>query len=281
MKFFIFGIHLKPYSGDMAKPDTGKIFTLDVKQSPDAAIKPAELIQVSGHHNLTLYARRCITVLWHAAMDQGVETGKDFQIEIDDLQPPSHKGYETVHAAIESLMKTILIVKLPNGRTRRVQFLGGNDMDDPDRPGGVLTYTFDKRLIEVLKESTIWGKISIPILMAFTSKYAVTLYENMAQFAKLTHKTFADYTLEEFRDMLGVEPGKYGRFGELNKHVIKPAVAEINALAAFNVSVMPVKKGRSVHTVKVNWWPKSKHENQEAYRELKRPKSGRRARAQG
>jgi hypothetical protein len=26
-----------------------------------------------------------------------------------------------------------------------VQFLGGNDLDDPDRPAGVLTYSFDKR----------------------------------------------------------------------------------------------------------------------------------------
>ena len=49
-----------------------------------------------------------------------------------------------------------------------MQFLGGNDLEDPDRPAGVLTYSFDKRLIEVLEGSTIWGKIAIPVLMAFT-----------------------------------------------------------------------------------------------------------------
>ena len=100
------------------------IHTLDVKQASNVAVKPAELIQVSGHHNLSLYARRCITVLWRNAMDQGIAPGKDYQVEIDDLQPPGHKGYESIEMAIEDLMKTLLIVKKPNGQTRRVQFAG-------------------------------------------------------------------------------------------------------------------------------------------------------------
>lgn len=100
-----------------------------------------------------------------------------------------------VEEAVEALMRTLLTVKMSDGKTRRVQFLGGNDMDDPDRAAGVLTYSFDKRLVQVLKESSIWGKIAIPVLMAFTTKYAVSLYENAAQFANLEYKTFADYRL--------------------------------------------------------------------------------------
>ena len=75
-----------------------------------------------------------------------------------------------VEEAIVSLMQTILTVRLSGGRTRRVQFLGGNDMDDPDRPVGVLNYSFDKRLVEMLRDSSIWGKIALPVLIApFTS----------------------------------------------------------------------------------------------------------------
>ena len=65
-------------------------------------------------------------------------------------------------AVSRSLMRTILTLRLPGGKTRRVQFLGGNDLDSEDRPAGVLTYSFDKRLISVLKDSTIWGKIALP-----------------------------------------------------------------------------------------------------------------------
>lgn len=257
------------------------VLTLALKPRSREAIKPVELIQVSGHHELTLNARRAITVLWYTAHIQGVAEGRDYTIEIDDLKPDGHKGYEMVEEAIEALMRTILTLKLPNGKTRRVQFLGGNDLDDPDRPAGVLTYSFDKRLIDVLKDSTIWGKIALPVLMAFTSKYSVSLYENLAQFSNLTKKIYQEYTLDEFRNLLGVPLGRYKTFGELNKHVIKPAVTEVNALASFGVSVLPIKQGKRVTHIRVGWWVKEGEALRDAFDELQRNKVGRRARITG
>lgn len=254
---------------------------IDIAPRRDDAIKPAELIQITGHQELTLNARRAITILWHNAHMQGVEEGRDYQIETDRLKPLDHKGNEMVEEAIEALMRTIITVRLPEGRTRRVQFLGGNDLDDPERPDGTLTYSFDKRLISILRDSTIWGKISIPVLMAFTSKYAVSLYENIAKMAGLSHKTSEEYSLDEFRELLGVQPGKYKTFGELNKHVIKPVVAEINALATFNISVVARKTSRRVTHIRVGWWAKTDEENKAAYAEVNRHKIGRRARITG
>jgi hypothetical protein len=247
----------------------------------DESIKPSELIQITGHQQLTLNARRCITVLWHSAHLQGIEEGKDYVIELSDLRPDSHKGSEMIEEAIVALMQTILTVKLSGGRTRRVQFLGGNDMDDPDRAAGVLTYSFDKRLIEVLRDSSIWGRIALPVLMAFSSKYAVSLYENACQWANLSRKVYQDFALEDFRALLGVEETKYPAFGALNKHVIKPAVEEINALAPFNISVIPTKTGKRVTGIRVGWWRKSDDELRDAWAEAQRPKVGRRARIAG
>lgn len=262
-----------------AQDTTLKVF--DLKPRRDQAVKPAELIQITGHQALSLNARRSITILWHNAHMQGVEEGKDYTIEIDDLKPDDHKGYEMVEDAIISLMQTILTVKLPDGKTRRVQFLGGNDLDDPDRPAGVLNYSFDKRLVEILKDSAIWGKIALPVLMAFSSKYSVSLYENVAQWTGLTRKTFQDMSLEEFRALLGVEPGKYPAFGALNKHVIKHVVLELNALAPFSITILPIKTGKKVTNIRVGWWSKSKEEIDAAWREVNRSKVGRKARISG
>lgn len=261
--------------------ESANLRTLSLTPRNREAIKPAELIQITGHHELTLNARRAITILWYHAHMQGVDEGKDYTIEIDDLKPDGHKGYEMVEEAIEALMRTILTVKHSDGKTRRVQFLGGNDLDSPDRPAGVLTYSFDKRLIEILKDSTIWGKIAIPILMAFTSKYSVSLYENIAQVQNLSHKMMSDYSLDDFREMIGVQPGKYKTFGELNKHVLKPMVMEVNALAPFGVSLVPIKKGKKVVTIRVGWWKKDAESMNAAYAELQRPKVGRKARMEG
>ncbi|HDZ73823.1 MAG TPA: RepB family plasmid replication initiator protein [Aurantimonas coralicida] len=257
------------------------LLTLTLTPRNREAIKPAELIQVTGHHELTLNARRAITILWHHAHMQGVEESKDYTIEIDDLKPDGHKGYEMVEEAIEALMRTILTMKHMDGKTRRVQFLGGNDLDDPDRPAGVLTYSFDKRLVEILRDSQIWGRIAIPILMAFTSRYSVSLYENLAQFANLNYKTSAEYTVADFRQLMGVPSDRYKSFGEFNKHVLKPAIAEINVLAPFGVTVLPVKEGKKVVKINLGWWKKTEAGLREAYAEAQRPKVGRRARIRG
>lgn len=265
----------------MTEPRHKDLKVLDLKPRRDQAVKPAELIQITGHQALTLNARRSITILWHNAHMQGVAEGKDYTIEIDDLKPDDHKGYEMVEEAIEALMSTILILRLPNGKTRRVQFLGGNDLDDPDRPSGVLNYSFDKRLVEILQDSAIWGKISIPVLMAFSSKYSVSLYEHISQWTGLTRKSFQDLTLNEFRELLGIEKEKYKAFGALNKHVVKPTVLELNALASFSVTVVPVKTGKKVTHIRVGWWQKEKDELDAAWREVHRSKVGRKARIAG
>lgn len=265
----------------MADPRSKDLKVLDLKPRRDQAVKPAELIQITGHQALTLNARRSITILWHNAHMQGVGEGRDYTIEIDDLKPDDHKGYEMVEEAIEALMTTILKVRLPDGRTRRVQFLGGNDLDDPDRPAGVLSYSFDKRLVEILKDSAIWGKIALPVLMAFSSKYSVSLYEHVAQWTGLTRKTFQDLTLQEFRELMGVEDRKYSAFGALNKHVIKHVVMELNALAGFSVTIVPIKTGKKVTHIRIGWWQKNKEELDAAWREVHRSKVGRKARISG
>ena len=260
-------------------PARGRV--IDMRPNYDEAIKPSELIQISGHQNLTLNARRAITILWHNAHRQGVEEGKDYVIELAELRTDKNRALGHVREAIHSLMKTLLIVRLPGGKERAVQFLGGNDMDDPERPAGTFTYSFDKRLIELLQSSAIWGKIALPVLMAFSSKYAVSLYENACQWSGLQHKIIQDFTLDELRVLMGVEDGKYQAFGDLNIHVLRPAVMEINALAPFNISVVPIKSGRSVMAVKIGWWRKSSEELQAAFHEAQQPKVGRRARLSG
>ena len=76
-------------------------------------------------------------------------------------------------------------------------------------------------------------------------------------------------------------PGRYRSFGEFNKHVLKPAVAEVNALAPFAISVLPIKQGKKVTQIKIGWWPKDSAAVREAFDELQRSRVGRRARISG
>ena len=81
--------------------------------------------------------------------------------------------------------------------------------------------------------------------------------------------------------VLCIETGKYPAFGALNKHVIKPATLEINALAPFNITILPVKSGKKVTRIRIGWWNKNNEEMAAAWQEVNRPKVGRRARISG
>lgn len=261
---------------DSSKPVT----VLQLKPTESEALKPAELIQVRGHEDLTLYARRTLTLLWHEAHKQGIEENKDYTIQLSDLRSLENRSVEKVDQALDQIMGAFLKVPMSNGKMRRVHLIGSNDMDRPDRPAGTLTYSLDKRLVELLKDAAIWGRIAVPVLMAFSSKYSIPLYEHLCQWQGLKYKQYQDFTLKEFREVLGVEPKKYAQFGPFNKYVVQPAMMEINGLAPFNVSVVYVKTGRSVTHVRVGWYPKDEEDKIEAWRETRRHSAGRKKRLQ-
>src|SRR5512132_1858104 len=80
---------------------------------------------------------------------------------------------------------------------------------------------------------------------------------------------------------MGVQNGRYKTFGELNKYVLKPAVMEINALASFGLSALPVKQGKRVVQIQVGWWQKDAAAFRDTLNELQATKVGRRARISG
>lgn len=257
--------------------------TLNQRPRPGEMIKPAELIEITGVSNsMSLTDRRTYNALVHNAFGPTMAVrGQEFRIPISELRG-RHKGNERISDTIKRLMQTVVTVRLEDGRTRRVQLLGGNDMDDEDRPGGMLTYTFDHRLVAILKNSTVFGKLEIAVMMAFTSSYALALYEAVARRYRMKESTKSEkLNLDQFREMIGVAPGKLETFGNLNLKAIKPAVAEINALAAFRVDIEPITSGRKVTGVSLTWWGKTDEELRDAWDEVHRPKLGRRARISG
>ncbi len=244
-------------------------------------IKPAELIDINGATGLTLSARRLYNTLIANAFgrEMGI-AGHEWSIPLKELRG-THKSNERIEDSIVALMKTVVTVRLSDGRTRRVQLLGGNDMGDPDRKHGALTYSFDKRLVPLLQESTVFGKLELTVMHAFSTKYALALYEAIARRVRLDHIFSEEFTLEAFRELLGVPEGKLDTYGNLNQYAIKPAVAEINAMAAFGVRVVPKKVGRKVTKVSVGWWQKDVNQLKEAFAEVNRTRVGRKARIAG
>lgn len=265
--------------GDRPISHTSRV--LDLRPQTGEMIKPRELIELRGATALTLTARRIYNVLVAAAwgLDLG-RPGAEFEVPLAELRG-SHDSNDRLEDAIEALMRTIVVVRLEDGTTRRVALLGGNDLKDGARRPGVLRYSFDHRLAPILRDSKLFGILEIQVMHALSSKHGLALYEALCRRVRLTSVFCEEVDLDAFREMLGVEAGKLARFADLRRYAIEPAVGEICALAPFSCRVEPVKQGRRVAAVRLSWWHKSRDDYRAALRELQRPRDGRRARIAG
>jgi len=180
--------------------------TLDLRPDTGEMIKPSETIDVVFGEGLSLNDRRCWNALISNAFGPDMrDEERDFRIDLSKLRS-NHNSNERVEDTVEKLMRTIARCKMPDGSITRFQLLGGNNMGDPTRPRGELTYSFDKRLIEAVKDSISFGKLEIAVMAAFSSKYALALYEHVARRINLRNRFSEDYTVEQLREILDVQP---------------------------------------------------------------------------
>lgn len=253
--------------------------TIEVRPNPGEMIKAAELIDISGANELTLSARRLYNLLIdHAHGPNMAKDGYKWAMPLAQLRG-THKGNERLQDSILALMKTVVTVHHADGRTtENVHLLGWNKTETKE---GTFTFKLSPELAALMQDSTIFGKLEMRTMTAFTTKYALALYEAIARRVRLNYVFHEDFTLDRFRDLLGVPKGKLTTFGNLNNRAIKAAVEEINALSGYSVMVTPKKDGRRVVGVRVGWWQKEPHEMAAVMAELGRHSAGRRARVAG
>mgnify|MGYP000086929861 CR=1 FL=1 len=251
--------------------------TLALKPDEGQMIKPAETIDIVGRDGLTLQDQRIWNDLIANAFGPNMsEADRDFKIDLTPLRA-GHKGNERIEDSIERLMKTIARCHMPDGSVVRFQLLGGNNMGDPTRPRGELTYSFDKRLVAVLKDSVHFGKLELAVMAAFSSKYALALYEHVSRRVNLKHVWMQEYTVDEFRELLGVPDGSLKAFGNFKQRALVPALKEVNFWAPFRVTASFKKTGQRVTKIVLNWHYKDREGRALAKAELDKPRANRKA----
>ena len=195
----------------------------------------------------------------------------------------THNGLDRIRPSLRRFQQTLVAARLPDGKTRTVQLLGATDMDEEDREDGILVYDFHPKLIELLRDSELYARMQMKVIAAFSSKYALSLYEVIAARIELRHKSAETIDIDTLRMWLGVEIGKLKTWSDLRRMAIEPAVKEVNALSPFEVAIEPVRRGRKVVEVRLSWAKKEplSPAEQAAAREVNRAKLGRKARLSG
>lgn len=243
-------------------------------------IKPGELVDIVEISPLNLLELRIYNQLIANAWPRITEPVVH-KIRKADLKG-THESNDRLKESIRTLMRSIAavtVVKEGEPGTMEVQLLGANIKHD--RADGYFYYKFPEELLGIFKRSEVFARLKTRIMYALTSKYALRLYEIVQKRVNLEYRQCEEFTVEEFRRLLGVPDDRLPRFADFNKHALKPAIQEVNFISDFLVDVNPVKQGRRVVRLRLFWLKKDKESLLEAWRERDRHRTGRKARMRG
>lgn len=152
------------------------------------------------------------------------------------------------------------------------------EFEDGDGPT-VIRWKFGEGFREIVASSDYWAIIDRSAALSMNSRYALRLHEMIALRVNLDRKASEVFKLDDLRARLGVPAGKLVRWDFLNRKAIQPAIAEVNQLSRFTVSMRPQKRGRAVVAVELAW--EAKDDLAETKTELGRHRAGRTARRAG
>ena len=253
--------------------------TIDQRPAPGSMIKPGELIDVLDMA-LTLNDRRIYNLLIANAWDK-IGDEATHCIAKADLRG-NHEGSERLADSIDRLMRTIVRVRVvQDARPAVMKVTLLSRTTEQDDAAGLLYYRFDADLRQIILDSRVFGRLRKEVMFAFTSKYALSLYEIGEKRRNLQFRWSEVFQLGELRELLGVKPDELVTFGNFNAWCLKPAAKEVNGLAEFSVAFCPVKVGRKVTAVQLAWWRKNEEEVRSAFAEVQRHRTGRRTRLDG
>jgi len=143
----------------------------------------------------------------------------------------------------------------------------------------LVSWYFGRMFREIAAQSDHWAILDRQTVFHLGSKYSVLLFQHIASYVPYKHINSKSFTVAELRAVLGVPEGKLGRFADLNKWALQSAIAEINQLSRFTLTVTPKKIGRTVDQVTISWEVKA--DPSEVKRELRTSSVGRKERREG
>jgi hypothetical protein len=265
--------------------------TIEQKTNMLGFPKPSEFIEMTGAHALEASDRAIFNTLYQFAHDSGkaLDPAAEWEIPLVTLRQgfSQHESNERLRESLERLRSVQANIHYIDDNSQPRMIITGlfDFFDIPAREIAkrpTLRYGLPRKIIPVLESSGRWGRIKGEIVCAMTSKYAIALYE-LVQLRAGLERCVETVSIERFRELLSVPPGKYDRFDKLKRKVIEPALLQVNGLSDMGVSIYERRRHATapVDSFDIGWWRKSSEDFKGALQERNRSKVGRMIRLKG
>lgn len=257
----------------------------DRRGEVDDLVAAGEVLDLRFHGKNTAMSLRAAKLLHFLVAAAGGEAGKDMvhTLALNDINDVAHRSKEELLEAARELAGTTVRLEITTAKGRKASKVGPllADLERDEEWDGELRYQISPILREVMRRSNHWAILSRQAVNAFQSRYSLRLYELISLRVGLDHVQSETFTIDELRRLFGVPPKKLTTWSNLRMKTLDASITEVSQLTGLRVRYTPIKRGRRVAAVKLEWQQKDHHERSAAAAELDRPKVGRQARRDG
>ena len=217
----------------------------------DEVIKASPAIQIQS--KITHLQRRAWNVLLANAYNELPNTDLH-RVSVADLAKSlgfNSRDYghlkETLKALVDCTVEWNIL-----GKDKEEEWIVASLLASARIKNGICTYSFAAHLRYKLYNPRIYTKLNLRLQNRFTSRYALILWEVCFDYFDIARNQGETpfISIENFRELMGLEKDEYPVFKVLNRDVIKPAIKEINELTNFFVEVEQKRVGRRIGELK-------------------------------
>ncbi|MCK5685405.1 replication initiation protein [bacterium] len=214
--------------------------------------KPSAMIQTNVK-DLTLTQRKIINFLIYVAQQEGDQRFYSTNIstikQMCKIKKTENINFKDQFRALKKI--DIEFNYLNKDKNNVWQLTGVLCSAEVIENSGKLIFEIPYMLKDKILNPNIYTPLNILLIAGLKSKYSIVLYELLRDY--LNSPVFPKLTIDNLRELLGVENGKYKLFKDLKKWVIDKAIEEINKKTDIRCSYTLIKtKGNRYSHIQFN-----------------------------
>ncbi|ALG75744.1 hypothetical protein VY88_33205 [Azospirillum thiophilum] len=196
------------------------------------------------------------------AADDAAADGTDNPLSV--ALAGGHRSYDRLRTMFDRLLTTLVEWDMwgEDGRPgwAKSTLLASCSVQEGADGDLVVKYAFAPHLRPLIGDPALYSNLRLRVLFAFTSSYAIPLYEWAQRFAdRRTLPWRETMTVGRLRELLDVTPGTLKDWAQLRRRALDPAIQQVNAYSEFDLDYEVIRaKERGAPVEEVVWQIKRK-----------------------
>lgn len=203
---------------------------------------------IHSSNKLSLLQRKIANALLYNAYDD-LFIKDEYQIHIAQLCKLigyDSNDHKTIKKALVNLLSTVIEWNLVDGTKVDAEGVwnASSIIADASIEGAICTYSYSNKMRKLLYRPELYGRLNMEVQAKFQSSYGLALYENCIRYQNIGQTPW--FNLGKFRQLMGIEEGKYKIFRDFKTRVLDKAVEEVNKYSPIIVNSQMRKQNRQV-----------------------------------